>query len=139
MPQPRTIIQREGKISRKNASGATIPKNSVVTQGAGDDLIALPASIDDPILGVVGEADILNGEWGDIIVAPGSVVPCKAQGAVTRGQRLAPATGGDAGKVSTAAPAGGTNNSLVGIAMRTAADEEVFEVLFAGPAARIQG
>lgn len=137
MAQPRTIISTYGKLSRYNGTGADIAAGVAVTADTTKtDGIKLPAANDDPIVGITTKV-IKDGEWGDLIVLPGTIVPMVAEaGGVTVGDRLMPHTNGTA---KTLAAAAGTNVSLLGIAMRTAAGGATFEVHFAGPFQSRQG
>jgi hypothetical protein len=135
---PRASVQPWDIISKKNNSGATIPRGTVVKiSAATDDLIILPAAIADAALGVVMN-DILTGQWGDVQIG-GLAVALAGTGGVVRGDRLTHDTAGF-GRVFTAAPAGGTNNALIGVANRTQATAgQLVEIWLQRPGAMLQG
>lgn len=137
MSQPRFIPSSPTpKASRYNGTPNEIGANLVVMKDPSTpDGIKLPTGIDAAIDGVTTAA-IGPGEWGDIVVAGGSVVPMKNTGGVTAGDRLMPQTDGT---VATFSVGAGSNASLVGVASRTAATGVVDEVVFVGPGISRQG
>jgi hypothetical protein len=123
--------------SKKNSTGSTIAKGTVVKlSAAADDLLLIPTAIADGHYGVTMQ-DILTGQWGDIQVAGQAVVLAGTAG-VVRGDRLTHDAAGF-GRVFTAAPAGGTNNALIGICNRSAAVGLFTEVELARPGTMLQG
>jgi predicted RecA/RadA family phage recombinase len=135
--QPRFIPSSPTpKLSRFNGTNADIGANLVVMKDASyADGIKLPTGIDAPIEGVTMNV-IKAGEWGDIVVAAGSIVPVKNTGGITAGDRLMPQTDGT---VATFSASSGSNASVVGIAQYTAATGVVEEMLFTAPGASRQG
>ena len=135
--EPRTIVNPGDIRAKKNSTGATLAKGTVVKlSAANDDLILKPAAIADAAYGVT-MSDILDGQWGDVQLR-GIALVLAGTGGVTRGDRLTHDTAGF-GRVSTAAPAGGTNNAFVGVANRSAAVGVLTEVELAAPGGQIQG
>lgn len=134
--EPRRIhTSPHPKISRYNGTGAAIAAGRAVMADPNvDDGVKYPASADSPIFGVT-ENEIADKTWGDVIVAPG-VVPIENDGGVARGALLGVDTSGRAVTWSASA---GTNKSVLGTSMRTAADGAVDEVLWVGPGVSRQG
>lgn len=135
--EPRTIVNPGDIRAKKNSTGATLPKGTVVKiSAASDDLVLKPGAIADAAYGVAMN-DILDGQWGDIQIR-GIAIALAGTGGVTRGDRLTHDSAGF-GRLSTSAPAAGTNNAFVGVANRTAAVGTLFEVELAAPGASFQG
>ncbi len=104
-----------------NAEGA-ITAYSIVKAGASGGVLQASA-VADLILGVTTEIPAATGENCDVQID--GVVPLKSGGVIALGARL---TTDASGNAVTAAPAAGTNNSLVGIALEAAAAGDVFRV-----------
>jgi hypothetical protein len=135
---PRVIAAPHDFRSAKNSSGATIAKGRVVKlKTTGTDDVILPTAIGDAVFGVV-TADIPDGAVGTVQVR-GRALVLIGTGGVTAGDKLTHDTGGF-GRVSTAAPAAGTNNALVGLATRTEATAGTLsECELCGPGVFFQG
>ncbi len=137
MGEPRVTVNPGDIRAKKNSTGATLPRGTVVKLSAAtDDLILKPTAIADAHYGVVMN-DILDGQWGDVQIR-GIAVILAGTGGVTRGDRLTH-DAANFGRVSTAAPAGGANNALVGVANRTAAAGVLTEAELAAPGSMMQG
>ena len=137
MPEPRRIFTSQTPLlSRYNGTGSDIAANLVVMDDATTtDGIKLPAGIDSMILGATTRI-IKAGEWGDIAAAPGSIIPLKNTGGVTKGDRLMPQTDGT---VATWAASTGVNATVCGIAQETKATTLVGECQLAAPGTSRQG
>jgi hypothetical protein len=123
---------------KKNSTGGTIVKGTVVKLSAAtDDLIVVPTAIADAHYGVAMN-DVLDGSMGDFQIG-GQAIVRVGTGGVVRGDRLTHDSAGF-GRVFTAAPGGGTNNALIGIANRTQATVGgLTEVELARPGTMLQG
>jgi len=136
---PRVIAAPQDFRSVINNTGATLVKGTVVKlKTTVDDEVVLPAAISDPAFGVV-TADILDKGVGTVQIR-GRCACIAGTAGVVRGDKLTHDSGGTFGRVFTAAPAGGTNNALIGLATRTQATVGgLVEVELAGPGAFFQG
>lgn len=107
-------------LGKKNTDVAIISKGMAVKlDTAADDGVLKTTAVTDKTLGVA-MSDIAVGGWGDIQVT--GLAVCLAGGSVTRGDRV---TGDAASKVATTTT---DKNNLLGIANRSAALNELFEV-----------
>lgn len=107
-------------IGKKNTSGSTISKGMPVKlDTATDDGIAAATAGTDHILGIA-MADIADKAWGDIQLQ--GIAVCLAGGTVTRGDYV---TANGSSKVITTTT---NKDRLIGIANRSAAANELFEV-----------
>lgn len=107
-------------MGKKNTDVAVISKGMAVKlDTAADDGVKKCTATTDHAIGVA-MADIAIGSWGDIQVR--GLAVCLAGGAVTRGDYVSPDT---ASKVATTVT---NKDRLVGIANRSAALNELFEV-----------
>lgn len=121
------------KRSMKNTSGGDMAKGVAVKLGAnGSDEIALAAAVSDVAVGLASHV-IVDTEQGDVIMH--GVGVGLAGGSITAGALLTMTTGG---KLVAASPAAGVNNQLIGVALRDASTDELFEVLLT-PGAIMQG
>lgn len=112
-------------------AGAAITKRRIVKLSA--DFTAIQAAAaTDAMFGVAAELDAVSG--GRVDVHLSGVAEIEAGGTVTRGALL---TSDANGKAVAAAPATGVNNRVIGTALVSAADGDVFPVLL-GPH-QIQG
>jgi hypothetical protein len=133
----RTICGPHQIRAKKNSTGGTLTKGTVVKiSAATDDLLLIPTAIADAHYGVLMN-DVADGSWGDVQMG-GQAVIRVGTGGVTRGDRLTHDAAGF-GKVSTAAPAGGTNNAFIGIANRSAIAGSTTEAELASPGTQVQG
>ncbi len=133
MAQPRYIPATYGKLSRLNDTNAEIGAGLAVMSDGGEK-IKLPTSAAACVIGITLCA-IPVGSYGDICVLGGSIVPYVNNGGVTEGQLLQVAT---SGKMETFATSAGDTDACVGLALETAADEAVSEMLFFGPGNFVQ-
>jgi predicted RecA/RadA family phage recombinase len=114
-----------------NASGV-IAAYTVVKFGANDTTVSPAAAVSDLLFGVANElgisaADATAGATIDVIID--GVAEALAGAAITRGSRL---TVDANGRVVAAAPAAGTNNQIIGIALKSAgAANDVIPILIA--------
>lgn len=136
---PRVIASPFDFRTAQNNSGATLVKGTVVKlKTTGTDDVILPTAIADACFGVV-VADIPDKGVGTVQIR-GRTACIVGTGGIVCGDKLTHDSGGTFGRVFTAAPAGGTNNALIGLATRTNATVGgLVEVELAGPGAQIQG
>lgn len=106
-------------------AGASVTPNRLVKIGAADQTVILSTAASDKSIGV--SAPLITTATGAVVdVAIGGVAEVIAGGTVTRGDRI---TSDANGAGVTAAPAAGTNNFVVGIALESAVSGDVFSVL----------
>lgn len=106
-------------------AGASVTPNRLVKLGAADQTVILSTSASDKSIGV--SSPLITAATGAVVdVAIGGVAEVIAGGTVTRGDRI---TSDANGAGVTAAPAAGTNNFVVGIALESAVSGDVFSVL----------
>lgn len=91
---------------------AAITKYTIVKMGSADGQVLQAAAVGDKIVGVTTDIDAAINERCDVIF--GGEAEVVFGGAVTRGDLL---TTDANGRAVTAAPAAGTNNRIVGIAL----------------------
>ena len=121
---------------KKNTTGVTIVKNTVVKLDATEDLIVLPTATTDHLYGVTME-DIPTGAKGGDVQVRGRAC-CRADGVLAVPGILLMSDA--AGRVTTWAAAGGTNAQVVGQLEDTAgALDDVIMVELAGPGVIKQG
>lgn len=101
----------EGLTKTLNAEG-TIAAYTIVKVGAADHGALAAAAVSDKIIGVTGSLGAASGERVDVIMQ--GIATVLYGGTVARGDVL---TTDANGKAVTAAPAAGTNNRIIGIAM----------------------
>lgn len=136
MATPRTLVDSADIRGCKNRSGSSITKSRIVKLDAGNapDAVATAAAATDTLYGVAMEtiADQANGN-----VQVRGVAPIETGGAISAGGKV---TTDATGRAVAAAPAAGTNNGLVGIALTASTGASQFiEVELAGPGAFFQG
>ena len=133
--EPTWIVAGHHIRSKLNATGTDLPKNTVVILDAVQDQITLPSASTDSVYGVTMEI-IKDGERGAVQLR-GSTI-CLADGPLPTPGILV--TMDAAGRVTTCAPAGGTNAAVVGSLCDTALvlDEPVM-VELSGPGIFLQG
>jgi hypothetical protein len=112
-------------LAKAFVAEAAVPGRRLVKMGSADDQVVVGAAAGDIVFGVsdpVGQATV--GGRIDVIVA--GIVEVDAGGTIARGARVA----SDAtGKGVAAAPGAGTNNGVVGIALRAAVNGDIVPVL----------
>jgi hypothetical protein len=114
------------QIQQMVADGA-VTAGTIVKVGTKDNSAATGTA--DPTSGVLGVALNTAADTGVLFVCTGGVVPVTTQGNLSRGN---PVTVGDAaGGAKAAAPAGGTNAALVGLAVAAATAPAACNVLVA--------
>lgn len=110
---------------KNGEASATISKGMAVKLNTSADAEVLKCSATaDLAIGIALE-DIAADAWGDIQLL--GVAVCLAGGSVTRGDRVGPDA---ASKVATIAT---DKKTVLGMALRSAALDEYFEVLMTGP------
>ena len=108
-------------------AGASVTPNRLVKLGAADQTVILSTAAADKSIGVSSpNITTSTGDRVDVIV--GGVAEVVSGGTVTRGDRI---TSDANGAGVTAAPAAGTNNFCVGIALDSAVSGDIFSVLIA--------
>lgn len=106
-------------------AGAEIAPYRIVKFDAADGKVIVGAAATDKLVGVSGPTiTVPSGQRVDVVHA--GIAEVKAGGSITRGDLL---TSDATGQAVTAAPAAGTNNRVIGIALRSAASGDVFPVL----------
>lgn len=138
MPQPRAIVPDSSVRGCKNADANNdIPAKRIVKfDGSnGVDAVALATAATEKYVGVTMETITKGSKWGDVQVAGRAVVTAGV--AIAIGDRI---TSGASGKAAVWAPAGGTNNSVLGVAMSAASGDGVdFECELWPPGSVAQG
>lgn len=119
-------------LTKNFNAGAAVTKRRIIKFGADDKTVVQAAAVGDAMFGVSTDVDTTTGEPTDVQVAGIALV--QAGGAVTRGD---PITSDANGKAVAAAPGAGVNNRVIGVAMQSAALDDLFDVLLAP--GRIQG
>lgn len=106
-------------------AGGAIAEKTLVKFGANDDEVVQAAAAGDSIIGVcVQPGGAASGGRCDVVLEGIAEVICG--GAITRGALV---TSDANGKAVAAAPGAGTNNRVVGVAMRTYANNDIGDVL----------
>jgi hypothetical protein len=122
-------------VAKKNSTGVTIPKGSIVALSqSADDLITLATDPKAHIIFGVTREDIADGNWGDVLVL-GLAEVLGGSGGFTQGKRI---TCGASGRAVNCAPSAADTNSLLGVSNRDGADGVLSEVWLAGPGSAIQ-
>lgn len=139
MSELRAIVPDGGVRGGKNRSGASIPTKRIVKLDTNasnvPDAVLLGAAATDTLYGVSMET-IADKANGDIQVSGTAIVETGAT-AVTVGSRV---TTDASGRAVPAAPAAGTNNGIIGIALTASTGAGQFvEVALLGPGASYQG
>jgi hypothetical protein len=112
-------------LIRSFTAGGTINPRRLVKFGSSDREVVQAAAATDLIVGVVISPEVrASGDRVDVALA--GVVEVDMGGTVTRGVKV---TSDANGKGVAAAPAGGTNNHVVGFAMVTTASGDIAEVM----------
>lgn len=105
------------------AEGA-INANRIVKVGAADYGVLQAAAVGDKSIGISTEIDAASGERVDVVLA--GIADLKLGGTVARGDLL---TSDATGQGVTAAPAGGTNNRIVGMAIISGVTGDIIPAL----------
>jgi hypothetical protein len=115
-------------LTKSYNAGGAINANSIVKAGANDyDVLqAAGATATEKLLGVTTEIAATSGERVDVIL--GGIADVKLGGTVARGD---PVTADASGNGVAAAPATGTNNRIVGIALISGVSGDIIPVLLA--------
>jgi len=111
-------------LTKSFLAGAAVTKYRIVKFGADDDSVVQAAAATDILIGV---ADPLGGESGrrvDVIMQGAADV--EYGGTVTRGALL---TADANGRAVEAAPAAGSNNRIIGVAMASGVTGDIGSVL----------
>lgn len=121
--------QASGAVFRtvKNATGSALAKGKIVVISAAPTdkgEVELADAATDVFYGVVANADIPDGSYGDVQVL--GIAPVLAGGTVAAGARVTADASGDGVAAST-------GNSVLGVAVTAGADTYLFEVDLAGP------
>lgn len=114
-------------LTKTFVAGAAIAKRRIVKLGSADGVVVqATATATDALMGVAAEIDAANGGRVDVHMA--GIAEVEYGGSVTRGALLKADTDG---KAVAAAPAGGTNNRVIGVATVSGASGDVGLVLIA--------
>jgi uncharacterized protein DUF2190 len=116
-------MANNGLTKSYTAEGA-ISANRIVKVGAADWGVLQAAAVGDKSIGVSTEIDAASGERVDVVHE--GIADLKLGGTVARGDLL---TSDASGQGVTAAPAGGTNNRIVGMALVSGVSGDVIPVL----------
>lgn len=134
MPQLRSSIPDGGVAARKNANGSALPAKRICKFTANSDEVDLATAATDKLAGV-SLGSTASGTFGDVQQYGRAIITAGA--AIAVGDRI---TSGASGKAAAAAPAGGTNNGVIGIAITAASGADVdFECDLFGPGLTFQG
>jgi hypothetical protein len=108
-------------------SGGTIPAFTIVKKGADDNTVVAAAAATDKLLGVTAgptQNSSVTGDRVDIVVA--GIGEVLAGGSFVVGDKL---TSDGNGKAIVSAAAAGTNNPIVGVALKDAASGDIVQIL----------
>ncbi len=114
-------------LTKNFIAGGTIAPCIIVKFGADDNTVVAAAAVSDALIGVVdipAQGNAVAGERVDVVV--NGVAEVKYGDNVTRGQLL---TADSNGYAVNAAPAAGTNNRIIGIALQNGANGDIGSVL----------
>lgn len=111
-----------GLVKAYTSAGAINP-NSLVKFSA-DYTVVQAAAVSDHIMGVTTEVTVVSGDRCDVVLS--GIADVKLGGTVTRGDRI---TSDASGNGVTAAPAAGTNNWVIGIAIISGVSGDIVPVL----------
>lgn len=110
-------------LAKAYTAGGAINANSIVKYGAGDYAVLQSAAATDKSIGVATEVTTVSGDRIDVVLI--GIADVKLGGTVTRGDRI---TSDASGNGVTAAPAAGTNNFVVGIAITSGVSGDIIPV-----------
>jgi hypothetical protein len=111
-------------LTKSFKAGGTIAARTLVKFGADDQTVVAAAAVGDLILGVTTDLPVVAGETVDVILV--GIGEAIAGGTITRGALL---TSNATGQVVAAAPAAGANNRIAGVAIASAAANDIIAVL----------
>lgn len=111
-------------LAKSYNAGGALNANSIVKAGANDYDVLQAAAVTDKLLGVTTEIATVSADRGDVVLA--GIADLKLGGTVTRGDRISSDASGNG---VTAAPAAGTNNWIVGIALISGVSGDIIPVL----------
>ena len=110
-------------LQKNYVAGGAIPAFTIVKLSS-DTAVVAAAAVADFLIGVSGDIAAASGERCDVTLA--GIANVLAGAAITRGALL---TTDASGRAVTAAPAAGTNNRIIGVALESAgAANEVIRV-----------
>lgn len=115
-------MANNGLTKSYTAEGA-IGANLIVKPGAADYGALVAAAVSDKSIGISTEIAAASGERVDVIQE--GIADLKLGGTVTRGDLL---TSDASGQGVTAAPAAGTNNRIVGVALISGVSGDIIPV-----------
>jgi len=118
-------------VEKQMSAGGTINEATIVKFGADDENVVAATAVSETLVGVAQHA-AASGER--VRVMTSGISRLKIGGTVTRGDYVT--TNGSAQGVA-AAPAGGTNNGIIGIALQSGVNGDIIRVQLAQ--GRIQG
>jgi Uncharacterized conserved protein (DUF2190) len=113
-------------LTKSYTAEAAIAAQRIVKVGAADYGVLQAAAVGDKLIGVSTEIDATTGERIDVIHE--GIADLKIGGTVARGDLL---TSDASGQGVTAAPAAGTNNRTIGVALISGVTGDVIPVLVA--------
>ncbi|MEC4750044.1 capsid cement protein [Methylomicrobium sp. Wu6] len=117
-------MRNEGLIKNFTAQGA-ISAYRIAKFGSADGTVVAAAAVSDLLLGVATRVPAdASGDRVDIVL--NGIAEVEYGGNVTRGAKL---TADASGKAVAAAPAAGTNNQIIGIAMVSGVSGDIGSVL----------
>jgi len=99
-------------LTKSYAAEGAISANIIVKVGANDYGILQGAAATDKLIGITTEIPAISGERADVVLE--GIADLKIGGAVARGDLL---TSDASGQGVTAAPAAGSNNRIIGMAL----------------------
>lgn len=106
------------------ATAGPITANTIVKMGAADGLVVPAAAVSDAMIGVTTDIAAATADRCDVILH--GVADVLYGGTVTRGDML---TSDASGRAVTAAPAAGTNNRIIGIAILSGVVGDIGQVV----------
>ncbi len=110
-------------LTKSFTAGAAIAKNTIVKFDSSDDKVIVATGATDLPIGVALEAAAADGDRIDVCLM--GIAEVKAAGAITRGDYVVTAAGGEAVALSAAA----TLKKAAGRAMAGVADNDIFPML----------
>ncbi len=99
-------------LTKSFLAEAAITKYRIVKPGSADGQVLQAAAVGDAMIGVANEIDAAIGERIDVVLV--GIADVEYGGTIARGDLL---TSDANGKAVAAAPAAGTNNRIVGVAL----------------------
>ena len=111
-------------LTKSYLAEAAIAANVIVKPGAADYGALAAAAVSDKSFGISTEIAAASGERVDVVHE--GIADLKLGGTVTRGDLL---TSDASGQGVTAAPAAGTNNRVVGVALVSGVSGDIIPVL----------